>query len=82
MKCITGVNNPYSDYKTYESLFLSDTLEMIVSNTTEAGIRYEECDDLNAEPPASFPAKMTALLYKWYKKFNGDSSKGLSIICC
>lgn len=67
VKCITGVNNPYADYKTYESLFLSEELEMIVSNTTEAGIRYEEGDDLNAEPPASFPAKMTALLYKRFK---------------
>ncbi|HRG24202.1 MAG TPA: tagaturonate reductase [Chitinophagaceae bacterium] len=82
VKCITGVYNPYTDYKTYESIFLSEELEMIVSNTTEAGIRYEEGDDLNAEPPASFPAKMTALLYKRFKKFNGDASKGLSIICC
>jgi len=55
---------------------------MIVSNTTEAGIRYEEGDDINAEPPTSFPAKMTALLYKRFQKFNGDASKGLSIICC
>lgn len=67
VKCITGVNNPYSDYKTYESLFLGEELEMIVSNTTEAGIRYEEGDDITAEPPASFPAKMTALLYKRFK---------------
>ncbi|MBL7737842.1 MAG: tagaturonate reductase [Chitinophagaceae bacterium] len=82
VKCITGINNPYADYKTYESLFLSESLEMIVSNTTEAGIRYEEGEDLQAEPPASFPGKMTALLYKRYKKFNGDPSKGLSVICC
>lgn len=82
VKCITGVYNPYSDYKTHESIFLSEELEMIVSNTTEAGIRYEEGDDLNAEPPASFPAKMTALLYKRFKKFNGDAARGLSIICC
>ncbi|MBL7742013.1 MAG: tagaturonate reductase [Chitinophagaceae bacterium] len=82
VKCITGINNPYADYKTYESLFLSESLEMIVSNTTEAGIRYEEGEDLQAEPPASFPGKMTALLYKRFKKFNGDTSKGLSVICC
>ncbi len=82
VKCITGVNNPYADYKTYESLFLLDSLEMIVSNTTEAGIRYEEGENIKAEPPASFPGKMTALLYKRFKKFNGDASKGLSVICC
>ncbi len=82
VKSITRVINPYSDYKEYEKLFLSDELEMIVSNTTEAGIRYEDGDDLNAEPPASYPAKMTALLNKRFRKFNGDPSKGLSIICC
>lgn len=82
VKCINGIINPYSDYKAYETVFLSDELEMIVSNTTEAGIRYEEGDDLNAEPPASFPAKMTALLFKRFKKFNADPAKGLSVICC
>lgn len=82
VKSVTRIINPYSDYKKYEELFLSDKLELIVSNTTEAGIRYEEGDDLNAEPPSSYPAKMTALLYKRFKKFNGDASKGLSVICC
>lgn len=82
IKCINEVNNPYSDYKRYEELFLNDGLEMIVSNTTEAGIRYEAGDDLNAEPPKSFPAKVTALLHKRFKKFNGDPAKGLAIVCC
>ncbi len=82
VKAITEVINPYSDYKKYEELFLSEALEIIVSNTTEAGIRYEEGDDLNATPPKSFPAKMTALLFKRFNKFNGDLTKGLQIICC
>lgn len=82
VKSVTRIINPYSGYKKYEELFLSEALEIIVSNTTEAGIRYEEGDDLNAEPPASYPAKMTALLYKRFKKFNGNATKGLSIICC
>lgn len=82
IKSITRLLNPYSDYKAYEELFLSDALEFIFSNTTEAGIRYEEGDDIYAEPPASFPAKMTSLLFKRFNKFNGDASKGLSIVCC
>jgi tagaturonate reductase len=82
VKSIEDIMNPYSHYAEYEKLFLSEDLEMIISNTTEAGIRYEEGDDLNAEPPKSFPAKMTALLHKRYKKFNGDRDKGLLIICC
>lgn len=82
VKSIMNILNPYDVYKEYEKLFLSEGLEMIISNTTEAGIRYEEGDDLTAEPPKSFPAKMTALLYKRYKKYNGDPKKGLLIICC
>jgi len=82
VKSIMDIMNPYSQYAEYEKLFLSEGLEMIISNTTEAGIRYEEGDDLTAEPPKSFPAKMTALLHKRYKKFNGAKDKGLLIICC
>lgn len=82
VKSIMNVLNPYSEYKQYEELFLSEGLEMIVSNTTEAGIRYEEGDDITVEPPASFPAKMTALLLKRYQKFSGAKDKGLLVICC
>lgn len=82
IKSIVDVINPYLEYKKYEEVFLSDDLEIIISNTTEAGIRYEQDDDLNATPPKSFPAKMTSLLYKRFKKFNGDDEKGLQIICC
>ncbi len=74
--------NPYEDYAAYEQIFLSPELEATVSNTTEAGIRYEEGDDLWALPPKSYPAKMTALLYKRFKHFEGDPTKGLCIICC
>lgn len=82
VKCIMDAINPCLQYQHYEDLFLSDELEMIISNTTEAGIRYEEGDDLNALPPKSFPAKMTSLLHKRFNKFNGDPNKGLLIICC
>ncbi|MFT4072139.1 MAG: tagaturonate reductase [Dysgonamonadaceae bacterium] len=82
VKSLNNLLNPYSQYAEYEKLFLSEELEMIISNTTEAGIRFEEGDDLQAQPPKSFPAKMTALLYKRFHKFNGAPDKGLLIICC
>lgn len=82
VKSVNSIINPYTTYKKYEDLFLSDILEIVVSNTTEAGIRYEEGDDLSAEPPKSFPAKVTALLHKRFAKFGGDPSKGLQFVCC
>lgn len=44
----------------------SPELELIVSNTTEAGIVYRP--DCRAEdlPPASFPAKLTRVLLERY----------------
>ncbi len=80
--CIQDAINPYADYAKYEAYFLSPDLEIIISNTTEAGIRYEEGEDIFATPPASFPGKITALLYKRFQKFNGDKSKGLTLIAC
>jgi len=59
---------------------ISTDLEIVISNTTEVGINLDEEDDLKALPPASFPAKLTALLYKRFLHFNGDINKGLVIL--
>ena len=80
VKSVMDSFNPYVEYEKYERYFLSPELKITISNTTEAGIRYEEGDDLEARPPKSYPAKMTALLYKRFKHFNGDPTKGLCII--
>ena len=69
--------NPYECYEEYEKLILSEELEVVISNTTEAGISYLEGCSIDDLPPKSFPAKVTQLLYRRYKKFNGDKNKGL-----
>ncbi|WP_276501854.1 tagaturonate reductase [Terrimonas pollutisoli] len=55
-------------------------MQVIISNTTEVGIVLDADDDLQASPPRSFPAKLLAFLYKRYRVFNGDPSKGMVII--
>ena len=42
-------------------------VNIIISNTTEAGIKYVE-EDLFATPPRSFPAKLTAFLFRKFEK--------------
>lgn len=77
---ITSVSrclNPYKDYEALMALARSADLEVIVSNTTEAGIAYKAGDKLTDTPPSSFPAKITAFLYERYKAFGGDQEKGL-----
>lgn len=80
--CITRGLNPYTQLNEYKNVIDKPELRFIISNTTEAGIAWDENDRLEMDLQNSFPGKMTALLYQRYKTFNGDSSKGLIIICC
>ena len=80
IEVITSVSrciNPYENYEDLMEIARSADLEVVVSNTTEAGIAYHEGDRLTDRPPVSFPAKVTAFLYERYKVFNGDPQKGL-----
>ncbi|MFT3934746.1 MAG: tagaturonate reductase [Chitinophagaceae bacterium] len=55
-------------------------LQIVISNTTEVGITLLDNDDVNANPPVSFPGKLLAFLLQRYKKFNGSKESGLVII--
>ena len=74
--------DPYINFKEYLSLAKEEELQFIISNTTEAGIAYVESDTIDMQPPSSFPAKLTTLLYERFKHFKGDANKGLTIIPC
>lgn len=80
IKAITSVSrciNAYRDYEALMEIARSADLEVIISNTTEAGIAYKEGDNITDTPPSSFPAKVTQFLYERYKAFHGDMTKGL-----
>lgn len=72
--------NPYeqADYQAMMDVAVSDDLEYIVSNTTEAGIVYDAACAQNDCPPASFPAKLTQVLYARYKA----GKKGIVMLSC
>lgn len=74
--------NPYVDTKEYEELAITPEARFVISNTTEAGITVNPEDKLGDAPPSSFPAKVTAMLYKRYTHFNGDTSKGFIFLPC
>ena len=78
---VKGVD-PYNNFKEYLELAKEEDLEFIISNTTEAGIAFDSKDTATMQPPNSFPAKLTLLLYERFKYFNGDANKGLTIIPC
>ncbi|MCR4928132.1 MAG: tagaturonate reductase [Lachnospiraceae bacterium] len=70
--------NPYADWNAVIEIAKSDDLEFIASNTTEAGIVYDEASGCTQTPPDSFPAKLTVLLYERFKA----GKKGVAILSC
>lgn len=80
--CINRGINPYTDFDSYREVIDNPELRFVISNTTEAGIVFDKNDRADMQPQQSFPGKMTALLYQRFKTFEGDPSKGLSIIAC
>lgn len=84
-KIIYSVNRELSVYQEFPEFLKcaeNPELEFIFSNTTEAGIAFNEQDKLSDTPPATFPAKFTVFLYHRFKYFNGQRDKGLIIIPC
>ena len=61
--------NPYEaeGFEAMMEVAVSDDLEYIVSNTTEAGIVYDPACQLSDVPCASFPGKLTQVLYKRFQ---------------
>jgi tagaturonate reductase len=74
--------NPYTNYDEYLKLAENPEARFIVSNTTEAGIAFDESDKLDAGCQKSYPGKLTALLYHRFKTFDGATDKGFIIIPC
>ncbi len=72
--------NPYDaeGFAAMMEVAVSDDLEFIVSNTTEAGIVYDPACRLEDTPCASFPGKLTQVLYR---RFSAGKS-GLVILSC
>ena len=70
--------NPYENFKGFLSLAKNPDLHFIVSNTTEAGISFDDTCKITDNPADSFPAKLTQFLYKRYK----NNLNGFVIFAC
>ncbi len=72
--------NPYEDFDALLATAHNPDMRFIVSNTTEAGIVFDESCGFSDRPQKSFPAKLTRLLYERYTAF--PSAKGYVILSC
>ena len=65
--CVSEVLNPFLDNEQYYLLASDPEVKILISNTTEAGICFDENDRFDQCPNISYPAKVTKWLYKRFK---------------
>ncbi len=66
---------PHGQWNELAACFRSPPLRFVISNTTEAGIRYVEEPYRPGECPASFPAKVALLLHERFQAARGAGSR-------
>jgi tagaturonate reductase len=77
---ISRVVEAKKDWNQLIELAQNENIEVIISNTTEAGLIFDGNDLLGPDAPNSFPAKLLALLYARWKHFEGALNKGWVIL--
>ncbi|URZ14901.1 tagaturonate reductase [Clostridium felsineum] len=82
INCISNCINPYEEFDKYLEVARSKELKFVISNTTEAGIAFDENDKYKSGCQKSYPGKLTALLYERFKFFKGEKGRGLIVIPC
>ncbi|MBT1178492.1 tagaturonate reductase [Bifidobacterium vespertilionis] len=70
--------NPYADFDAYLALADDPNTQIIVSNTTEAGIALSDEDAADAKPAKSYPGKLAQLL----KRRFDNGLPGFLIVPC
>ncbi|WP_224752781.1 tagaturonate reductase [Metabacillus arenae] len=74
--------NPYENWSEVLKYAESDSIEFAFSNTTEAGLTYQQEEFTSDKSVLSYPGKLTAFLYHRYHTFKGDETKGITVIPC
>lgn len=75
---ISRTVQPYKNFEEYLKLAENEDFRFIISNTTEAGIVFNEKDKEENSPNISFPAKVTLLLKRRFEK----NLKGFIFLPC
>ena len=79
---ITAINRVIDATSQWEDVLkcaANQNIDIVISNTTEAGLVYVQ-EDIFQSPPQSFPAKLTAVLYERFCVFGGAETRGLTIV--
>lgn len=67
VEAVSRCVDPYKNFEDYLLLADNPDFRFVVSNTTEAGIEFDETCRFEDKPCKSFPGKLAQLLYRRYK---------------
>ncbi|MEJ6120323.1 tagaturonate reductase [Vibrio sp. 2-Bac 85] len=84
-RIVSSINKEIKVYGEYDAFLLeaeNEALEWIISNTTEAGICFDDNDLFSLHPANTFPGKLIQFLHHRYNFFSGDLNKGLIFLPC
>ncbi len=76
---ISRVLNAANEWEQILECAHNQSLQVIISNTTEVGIKLVN-DDIRRHPPVSYPGKLLAFLYERFTAFNGSEKSGFVIV--
>ncbi len=74
--------DPYTQWGEFLQCARNPQIDIVISNTTEAGLAYSYESYQKNTCPTSYPAKLTAYLYERFQAFAGDEASGLDIVPC
>ena len=74
--------DPYEEWERFMAVAESPEQRLVVSNTTEAGLRYMPEPLAAGKPLASFPAKAAYMLFRRYERYGGSPDGGLIFLPC
>lgn len=78
IESVSRAIDPYTDFDAFLAPARNPDLRFVVSNTTEAGIAFDDSCRFDDAPAASFPGKLTQFLYERYRA----GLKGLVMLPC
>ena len=78
--CIQDIIDPYNNWDEFLATANIPTLNIVISNTTEAGIAFDPADTHYDTCPTSYPGKLTAWLHTRYWHFDGNPAKACTIL--
>ncbi|MCY0863407.1 MAG: tagaturonate reductase [Sulfobacillus sp.] len=79
---VSRIVDPSGEWETFLETATVPTMEVLISNTTEAGLVWLDEGYSADQAPQSVAGKITAWLYRRFEAFNGAAERGMDIVPC